>query len=295
MPGFAAIGGMAIFSGMAGAIGAMATGIVVSAVVGAAVGGLVSAVTGGDIGKGMLFGAIGGVVTGGIAGQGISSLFTGAQPLVSGATVGTSQGSATFIGAGESGTFLTQTAAAPVAKAGLSATGSIVKDIAVASAPELIKGIGAGILAGRQQELEAPKQPKISAGRSGGGGGGGGGPSLEDQLALQAAQDEAAMARLLAEGKIGDRQIGLKSDSALKEMGKEYELAKDKSAFEHGQAWDKQKATAAGAAATEYQSGEGAYEAVVAAQKARGDQGTGRENSQIYPDTALAGEEEAMA
>ena len=230
MPGFAAIGGMAIFSGMAGAIGAMATGIVVSAVVGAAVGGLVSAVTGGDIGKGMLFGAVGGVVTGGIAGQGISSLFTGAQPLVSGATVGTSQGSATFIGAGESGTFLTQATAGTAAKtAGLSPTGSIVKDIAVASAPELIKGIGAGILAGRQQELEAPKQPKISAGRSGGGGGGGGGPSLEDQLALQAAQDEAAMARLLAEGKIGDRQIGLKSDSALKEMGKEYELAKDKS------------------------------------------------------------------
>ena len=293
--GFAAIGTIGLFSGMAGAIGTIATGVIVSAVVGAAIGGISAAVMGGDIGKGMLFGAIGGVVTGGIAGEGIAGMFTGAETIgttaageIAKAPVGSSMiepgtGFIAESGIVEGATTTVPTPAGPT-------TGSWVKDIAVASAPEVIKGIGQGILAGQKEQ---PKAKSVSAPRGGGGGGGGGGLGLDEQLAIQAAKDKAAMERLLAEGKIGSEQIELKSDMALKEMGEEYKLAKDKSAFEHEQAWDKQKATAAAAARAGYQSGAGAYEAVLAAQEGRGDPGTGRENTAQQPpmEQALAGEE----
>ena len=294
--GFTAIGGMALFSGIAGAIGTFATGVVVSAVVGAAVGGIASAVMGGDIGKGMLFGAIGGVVTGGIAGGQISSLFTGAAPTGTAGTGMTYGGQGTIASIGGSSP---TTAVATTTTGSGAESGSFVKDMALAMAPEAVKAVGAGMLAGADKKGQATPQKQTAVRSGGGGGGGSSGPSLADQLALMEAEDKGKMARLIKEGEIGDRQIGLKSEAAIKEMSKDYALAKDKSAFEFGQEWDKQKATAAGAAASEYQTGAAAYEAVLAAQKARGDAGSGRENTQTPSggEEALLGpvEEEAMA
>lgn len=282
--GFIAIGGLLGVGGAGLAAGIV--GFAASAVVGAAIGGLTSAVMGGDIGKGMLFGAIGGVVVGGIGGQAISGLFGGAAEIGGGvASTGLSYtpGGIATIG-GEAAAAATTTGVTEAATMGVGM--SVAKDIGIAVAPELVKAVGAGILAGQDDGEAKPVAQTRSVG-GGGSGGGGGGPSIGDELALQAAKDKALMDRLNREGEIGNTQISLKSDAAMAETAQDYKLQKEHSAFEFNQAWNKQKDTALGASKSQYQSGEDAYEAVVAAQKARGDQGTGRENSQIYPDQAL--------
>ena len=290
MPGFAAIG-MAV--GLSG-IGATIGGIAISAAIGAAIGGLSAAVMGGDIGKGMLFGAVGGVVTGGIAGGaivqglGVSAMDAGTASIGMMGSAGEAVGG---FGHGLATTGLSSTASAANTAGGLvfggSMKGNLLTEAVKAGTGPLVKGVGAALLAEddpgidieNREDVQQHEKDLMSMKGGSGGGSGGHAPNYTREVArINAA---AAMGRLKHQTAAHTADIKLEGGQSRLTQAQQYKLANQNEAAKFGRTWDKQKASAATAGDQVYQSGAGAYDAVLAAQEARGDAGSGRENSAL--------------
>ena len=292
MPGFAAIG-MAV--GLSG-IGATIGGIAISAAIGAAIGGLSAAVMGGDIGKGMLFGAVGGVVTGGIAGGaivqglGVSAMDAGTASIGMMGSAGEAVGG---FGHGLATTGLSSTAQAANTAGGLvfggSMKGNLLTEAVKAGTGPLVKGVGAALLAEddpgidieNREDVQAHdrEMAKLTSSLRGGGGSSGHAPNYTREVARINA--EAAMGRLKHQTAAHTADIKLEGGQSRLTQAQQYKLANQNEQAKFGREWDKPKASAATAGDQVYQSGAGAYDAVLAAQQARGDTGSGRENSAL--------------
>lgn len=310
--GFAAIGGAALFGGLQGAA-AIVTGIAVSAVVGAAIGGLTAAVMGGDIGKGMLFGAVGGVVTGGLAGGsimnglGLSSSAgnsIGTISMGSADAVYTSAGGQLMGSLGEQGGVAAISQAATATGPKVFGGGSIIGKMFEGSGGALISGVGAafapepempfgqtkeGVLGHREHEKE---MAKLAASLRGGGGGGGGGSDVP-YMELERLKQKGALNQIAAEAAEQRKALQIQGSQKMQLTDKEYKLANQNAQAEWDRGMGKLRDAAGAGAGQQYQSGEGAYEQVLAAQRARGQQQTydrpGDTPTGPVPEAALGG------